>query len=41
MKKKFDQIEYNETVIALWAFGTACMLLFALIVLIIYAICGD
>ena len=40
MKKKFDQIEYNETVVALWAFSTACMLFFALIRLIIYGICG-
>lgn len=41
MKKEFDQIKYNETIIALWAFSTSCMLFLALIVLIIYSICGD
>lgn len=40
MKNKFDQIEYNETVVSLWAFFTACMLFLCLIGLIIYAIYG-
>lgn len=38
MTKKFDQIKYNENVVALWAFGMALLLLFSIVVLTLYGL---